>query len=107
MLAHASAKADLENVCINRTVVRAHACAAGTTGSHPEAEALGRSRGGFGCEIHALTDALGLPVRLILTGGQAAYIDQATHARHQYGRTTGREKVLSPTPGSGSETSRQ
>lgn len=27
MLTHVSAKADLENVCINSTVVRAHACA--------------------------------------------------------------------------------
>ena len=41
-------------------------------------EALGRSRGGFSCKIHALTDALGLPVRFILTGGQAADITQAT-----------------------------
>ena len=46
--------------------------------SHASAEALGRSRGGFGCKIHALTDALGLPVHFILTGGQAADIAQAT-----------------------------
>ena len=78
MLAHVSAKADLENVCIDSTVVRAHACAAGAAASNATAEALGRSRGGFGCKIHALTDALGLPVRFILTGGQAADITQAT-----------------------------
>ena len=78
MLASVSVKADLENVCIDSTVVRAHACAAGAAGSHASAEALGRSRGGFSCKIHALTDALGLPVRFILTGGQAADIAQAT-----------------------------
>ena len=77
MLAHVSAKADLENVCIESTVVRAHACAAGAAASDAATEALGRSRGGFGCKIHALTDALGLPLRFILTGGQAADITQA------------------------------
>ena len=77
MLAHVSAKADLANVYIDSTVVRAHACAAGAAGSHADAQALGRSRGGFGCKIHALTDALGLPVRFVLTGGQATDIIQA------------------------------
>ena len=77
MLAHVSATANLENVCIDSTVVRAYACAAGAATSHATAEALGRSRGGFGCRIHALTDALGLPVRFILTAGQAAGITQA------------------------------
>ena len=77
MLTFASCKADLENVCIDSTVVRAHACAAGAAASNAPAEALGRSRGGFGCKIHALTDALGLPIRFILTSGQAADITQA------------------------------
>lgn len=35
-------------------------------------QALGRSRGGFGTEVHIAVDAPGNPVRLILTGGQAA-----------------------------------
>ena len=70
-------QADLENVCIDSTVIRAHACAAGAAKSDEVCEALGRSRGGFGCKIHAVTDALGLPVRFILTGGQAADITQA------------------------------
>jgi transposase len=35
-----------------------------------EAEALGRSRGGFGTKIHAVVDALGLPVRFALGPGQ-------------------------------------
>ena len=40
-------------------------------------EALGRSKGGFSCKIHALTDALGYPLRFILTPGQASDIGQA------------------------------
>jgi transposase len=35
-------------------------------------QALGRSRGGFGTKVHIAVDALGNPVRLILTGGQVA-----------------------------------
>ena len=76
-MAHVSAKAELENVCIDSTVVRAHACAQGATASNATAEALARSRGGFGCKIHALTDALSLPVRFMLTGGQASDTTQA------------------------------
>lgn len=34
-------------------------------------QALGKSRGGFSCKIHATVDAHGNPLRLILTGGQA------------------------------------
>ncbi len=41
------------------------------------AEALGRSRGGFGTKIHAITDALGNPLDFVLTGGQASDIGQA------------------------------
>lgn len=35
-----------------------------------DAQALGRSRGGFGTKIHVCVDALGLPVRLVLEPGQ-------------------------------------
>ena len=87
MLAYVSAKADLESVCIDSTVVRAHACGAGAANSNAVAQALGRSRGGFGCKTHALTDALGLPVRLILTGGQAADITQAIPLMKNIGST--------------------
>ena len=87
MLTFASHKADLENVCIDSTVVRAHACAAGAANSNAGAQALGRSRGGFSCKIHALTDALGLPVRFILTGGQAADITQAIPLMKDIGTT--------------------
>ena len=40
-------------------------------------QALGRSRGGFSTKVHALTDALGNPVKFILTGGQESDIGQA------------------------------
>lgn len=35
-----------------------------------EAQALGRSRGGFSTKIHNAVDALGNPLRLLLTAGQ-------------------------------------
>ena len=39
-------------------------------------DALGRSRGGFSTKIHIIVDALGNPVRFILTPGQAADVGQ-------------------------------
>ena len=38
---------------------------------------MGRSCGGFGTKIHAGVNGLGLPVKLILTAGQAADVSQA------------------------------
>jgi transposase len=38
---------------------------------------LGRSRGGFGTKIHAAVNGLGLPVKIVLTPGQAADVTQA------------------------------
>lgn len=40
-------------------------------------QALGRSCGGFSTKVHILVDALGLPLRLILTDGQRHDITQA------------------------------
>jgi transposase len=68
---------DLQHILIDSTIARAHACAAGAAGSHAEAEALGRSKGGFSCKIHAITDGLGNPLNFILTPGQASDIGQA------------------------------
>ncbi len=45
--------------------------------STPEAEALGRSRGGFTTKLHAAVDALGNPLGFTLTPGQRADITQA------------------------------
>jgi len=41
------------------------------------AQALGRSRGGFSTKIHVNVDALGNPLRFLLTGGQRHDITQA------------------------------
>lgn len=65
---------DMEWVMIDSTIVRSHACSAGI---FQEREALGRSRGGFSTKIHALTDALGNPLKFILTAGQRNDITQA------------------------------
>ena len=35
-------------------------------------QAFGRSRGGFTCKVHCLSDAAGLPLAFHLTGGEAA-----------------------------------
>jgi transposase len=41
------------------------------------AQALGRSRGGFGSKLHILADALGNPLKVILTSGAAGDNPQA------------------------------
>ena len=69
---------DMENGMIDSTIVRAHPCAAGAKKSGgQEAQALGRSRGGFSTKIHITLDGLGNPMRVRLTTGQATDIGQA------------------------------
>ena len=68
---------DMEYTMIDSTIVRAHACAAGYKKDSQKSEALGRSAGGFTTKIHALCDALGLPLKFILTPGQDSDITQA------------------------------
>src|SRR3984957_21296603 len=69
---------DLESVMADATIVRAHAFAAGYGKDRQVQEALGRSKGGFTTKIHALVDALGNPLKFILTGGNRNEITQAT-----------------------------
>lgn len=59
--------------------------------STAEAEALGRSRGGFTSKLHAAVDALGNPLGFVLTPGQRADITQAEALVAPY--TVGPEKV--------------
>ena len=66
---------DLEYVMIDSTIVRAHACAAGH-GSQ-SIQGLGRSRGGFTSKIHAKVDALGNPLKFVITPGQESDFCQA------------------------------
>ncbi len=67
---------DLEVLLLDSTVIRAHQHAAGAKGSSAEAEALGRSRGGFSTKIHVACDGLGKPVTIILTPGQKHDVTQ-------------------------------
>ena len=62
---------------IDSTSVRAHQHSAGASKKNGEDQAIGRSRGGLTTKIHAIVDALGNPVALSLTPGQAADITQA------------------------------
>ncbi len=55
---------------LDSTVIRANQHAAGAENSSPEAEALGRSRGGFSTKIHVACDGINKPVKIILTPGQ-------------------------------------
>ncbi|MBA3284685.1 MAG: IS5 family transposase [Nitrosopumilus sp.] len=77
ILSFFSQSCDTESFMIDGSIVRAHACASGYKKNSQEEQALGRSKGGFTTKIHALVDALGLPIRFILTPGQASEIKQA------------------------------
>ena len=61
---------------LDGSVVRAHRHAAGAH-SGQENEALGRSCGGFSTKIHALVDALGMPLDFRVSPGQDADISHA------------------------------
>jgi transposase len=67
---------DLGVLLLDSTIIRAHQHAAGAEGSSAEAEALGRSRGGFSTKIHVACDGLGKPVKIILTPGQKHDVTQ-------------------------------
>lgn len=69
--------ADLQEVMLDGTIVRSHACAAGYQKDGNSEQALGRSKGGFTTKIHAMVDALGNPLKFILTGGNRNEIIKA------------------------------
>jgi transposase len=60
---------DAEGYLIDATIIRAHQDASGA--AKEGAQEIGRSRGGPSTKIHAVVDALGNPVRLALSPGQA------------------------------------
>lgn len=70
---------DLECFIMDSTIIRAHPCAAGALPKQgiSNGQALGRSRGGFGTQIHVAVDALGNPLKFILTPGQTHDVTQA------------------------------
>ena len=67
---HLAAEADNEYAMIDSTIVRAHQHSAGAPKKDDD-QAIGRSKGGLSTKIHALVDALGNPLRFLLTPGQA------------------------------------
>lgn len=77
LLEFCSQDADLEYIILDATIVRAHACAAGY--GNQEVEGLGRSKGGFTSKIHAKVDALGNPLKIIITGGHRNDVTQAKY----------------------------
>lgn len=56
---------------IDSTIVRAHQHSAGAKRGGPD-QGLGRSRGGLSTKIHLRSNGLGLPVAVVLTGGQVS-----------------------------------
>jgi len=79
MLSLLASEPDMEWLIIDSTIIRAHPCAAFTPQKRggTENQALGRCRGGFSSKIHISVDALGNPLRTLLTGGQRHDITQA------------------------------
>src|SRR3712207_5388008 len=55
---------------VDATVIRAHQHAAGAAGSEAEAEALGRSQGGFSTKVHVRAEGGGQPMTIVITPGQ-------------------------------------
>ena len=69
-------EADLEEFIPDSTVVRFPPARCGCAKKNGP-QAVGRSRGGLTTKVHAATDALGNPVRWLLTPGQESDISQA------------------------------
>nr|WP_241749637.1 IS5 family transposase [Rufibacter sediminis] len=67
---------DLDWLMVDSTVVRAHQHAAGQK-KGTRKECLGMSAGGWSTKIHAAVDALGNPLRIMLTVGQRGDATQA------------------------------
>jgi transposase len=67
---HLAADGNNQYAMIDSTIIRAHQHSAGAL-KKGEDQALPRSRDGLSTKIHALVDALGNPLRLLLTPGQA------------------------------------
>ena len=72
----AEERADLSRVHLDSSHVRSHVSAVGGAGG-PAAQALGRSRGGYGTKLHVLVDTAGRLLRVRLTPGPAGDSPQA------------------------------
>ncbi len=88
LMDHVKVDVDMESMMIDATIVRAHACSSGYIKGNQEEAALGRSKGGFSTKIHALVDALGNPLKFILTARQRNDITQAENLTKDVQNTT-------------------
>ena len=88
LFANAIENSDLQEVMLDGTIVRAHACAAGYRKDSGAEQGLGRSKGGFTTKIHALVDALGNPLKFIITGGNRNEIIKAEELVENIENTT-------------------
>ncbi len=68
---------DLDWLMIDSTDGASPPACSGSKKSDPASECLGQSVGGWTTKIHAAVDALGNPLRIILSVGQRADITQA------------------------------
>lgn len=66
---------DLEYLLVDGSIVRVHQH--GAAKKQQNDEAMGLPRGGLSTKIHVAADALGNPVRLLLTAGQTSEYSQA------------------------------
>ncbi|WHZ15758.1 MAG: Mobile element protein [Nitrospira sp.] len=71
-----SRDADNEYAMIDSTIVRAHQHSAGARKKNGP-QAIGRSKGGLSTKIHATVDALGNPLGVHLSAGQASDLEGA------------------------------
>jgi hypothetical protein len=75
MMEALAADVDLEHLMVDVTNVQIHQH--GAVKKDQDIEAMDKSRGGLSTKIHAVVDALGNPIRLLLTSGQASEYGQA------------------------------
>lgn len=68
---------DVESIMVDGSIVRAYACASGYKKDQQAQQALGHSKGDFTTKIQVCVDALGNPLRFVLTPGQGSEIKQA------------------------------
>lgn len=88
LLTYVAQDPDLEHLLMDSTIVRAHPCAAGYSAGDQSAEGLGRSCGGFRSKIHVAADALGNPLKMIVTEGNAPDIACAPDLLEGHSDTT-------------------
>jgi hypothetical protein len=64
MFAQSTDGADLQEIMLDGTIIRSHACSAGYQKDGNSEQALGRSKGGFTTKIYAMVDGLGNPSQI-------------------------------------------